>query len=503
MLSQELRRPWALAVIFAVTLACAVLIYDRWRVQPYTWPGHPDGVPSTASDAALKHGLEHVNADGQSFESAIRMVRSLPPDADRALPSTSFCMPSDCDSPLDLSAESLQALKDLRALNRNALDAAFETADSIPFGPKPLVLYAQGYRSVYGPLSWSKLGGLLSHELTLCTAEGDIDGALRALDTRYRLAESLAHCPMSIDQFYRVNLLAGAHEDIPVLANRMRLDAAQWDSVMALSRGPELAQLVENIRASMEVNAAIALRHYLEPSLIHNPTRIPDPQWHPASDVPVSRFTTELAANAAFAVFGLERLDQNAIARFTRGNRAHFDPFGELRYSIDTHNELYRALSGLSEVSTWYRSIQRRLGACVLYPDLIRAAAAIDCHRQTHGAFPASLDELSAECIRAEAAGPEAVALLFNDPYGSGPFQYRATEHGVVVYSLGPNRYDDTLAHQQRREKELARRPKAAQASNQQSNYGDDIRFELLAGLPCDTGQTGGQLPADSAAMEN
>jgi len=503
MLSQELRRPWALAVMFTVTLACTVLLYDRWRVQPYAWPGHPDGVPGTAWHFALKHGLVNAKAEGQSFDAAIRMIRSLPADSDNALPSTSFCMPSDCDSPLDLSEEALQALKDLRALNRMALDAAFESADSIPFGPKALVYTARGYSTVEPPLSAWELGGLLSYELTFCTAEGNFDGALRALEARYKVSESLAHCPLGPDQWDRVNHLAAAHEMLPVLANLMRLDTAQWDRLLALSREAGGQPLMQNIRDSMDFNAAIILQHYLEPRLIHNPTRIPNPSWFPASDMPLSRFTAELAANAAFAALGLERLDQSATARFTRGNRVQFDPFGDLLYSMDSHDELYEIAGGLYEVSMWYGVILRQLGACVLYPDLARAAAAIDCHRQQHGAFPPSLDELSAECMRAEAAGPEAVALLFNDPYGSGPFQYRATERGVVVYSLGPNRYDDTLQFQKHREEALAKNPKAVQQFNQQTGYLDDIRFELLTALPSEAGRRGDHVPAVSAAMEN
>jgi hypothetical protein len=61
------------------------------------------------------------------------------------------------------------------------------------------------------------------------------------------------------------------------------------------------------------------------------------------------------------------------------------------------------------------------------------AALAAEEWRMKHGAWPDSLEELVPELLE---RAPE-------DPFGEGSIQYRKTDTGVVVYSLGPDGKDD------------------------------------------------------------
>lgn len=65
-----------------------------------------------------------------------------------------------------------------------------------------------------------------------------------------------------------------------------------------------------------------------------------------------------------------------------------------------------------------------------------RLALGCKLHKLRTGAWPASLADL-------QKAFPERFKELPADPFTGGPFVYRLTENGCLVYSLGPNAKDD------------------------------------------------------------
>jgi len=62
-----------------------------------------------------------------------------------------------------------------------------------------------------------------------------------------------------------------------------------------------------------------------------------------------------------------------------------------------------------------------------------RVALALECARRKQGRWPDSLDQLV----------PEWLGKVPLDPYTGKPLLYRPWDHGVVVYSVGPNQQDD------------------------------------------------------------
>jgi hypothetical protein len=69
--------------------------------------------------------------------------------------------------------------------------------------------------------------------------------------------------------------------------------------------------------------------------------------------------------------------------------------------------------------------------------ELIRTAAALAVYRAKHGVYPKQLSDLT----------PDVQDQLTADPYGSGPFKYRQTDDGYLLYSVGKNGQDEGGSH--------------------------------------------------------
>ncbi len=64
---------------------------------------------------------------------------------------------------------------------------------------------------------------------------------------------------------------------------------------------------------------------------------------------------------------------------------------------------------------------------------LVNLGYALAAHRAATGSFPQSLEELI----------PQQLVTLPLDPFSGKPFRYRLTDHGFLLYSVGPNTTDD------------------------------------------------------------
>ncbi|MBI1317859.1 MAG: hypothetical protein GC168_02785 [Candidatus Hydrogenedens sp.] len=479
MLLHELRRPWALAAIAAAALVCALLLFDRWRTQPWQWPGNPEGIPSGLSGYMAKHHLDVDYWTYPQMSSASTLAQVLSAETRMELPPTTFVTAQESGLTLPLPRSAIDAMRELHDRNRESLAMAYKTAALITFDETPVrTMLRREFSMSERRYSSRNLQEVLQYEIMLCATEHDFAGAIRALETFYKLAESDAPYPAIPDQWNRVYTLIKAHNSVALLCNLMPLSRGQWDEVMALSRKPGRL-LLDDIRDAMEYTA---MQELAKPSGfrhtgISNIRPVNDDFWYPQFPY----FTSEIFDSAVYAITGRERMDQTAAARFAIENSRHFGPFDTLAYDRDSHRSVYQYAIALNDITQAASGLERNAGACVLYPALIQAAAAISCFRDQFGRFPDTLDEIPADCLRSLQDGPEAIGVLFNDRYVNRTFQYRRTSRGVVVYSVGFNRRDDTLDDDLRWQNIVENKPGLARTMPRNENYGDDIRFEILA----------------------
>jgi hypothetical protein len=89
----------------------------------------------------------------------------------------------------------------------------------------------------------------------------------------------------------------------------------------------------------------------------------------------------------------------------------------------------YLSVLTLPALSSAHRSVAR---GDALHATAVLALA-LERYHAKHGRFPDQLDELT----------PEFLVLSPLDPFDGKPMKYKRTEHGVIVYSIGPDMIDD------------------------------------------------------------
>jgi len=468
----ELRQPWSIAIITAAVLLAALLLHDRYRTPPYEWPNHPEGIPADEFAFAEKNGIEWQTLDMPALLS-VEVARMSQQPLDGVLPSQSICEGEDCRSPMELTASAIADLRRLREYNGDALRLIYMVSRSgegagmrVNPGPMDEQVLRHNVAGMAEPVVYC--------DLLLHTVEGDPRGALRAMNAIYRICEAVSVFPTGAHQESRAAILKRAHQTVPVLANRLRLKPRHWRELHAMAvRAAEGFE--QNMRDSIEFEASLALLPYVrqDDDSYRQPWSIRPWRRPPIEDPLVAlRFVYS-------ALTGHEHAARMGIVRFARENRRSYDTREHILDTNERHGLRVPSDGGIEH--SFYLAHQH-LAWAVAFPGLIRVAAAVDCHRQTHGAFPESLQAIGPDCL------PNDIETLFQDPLGTSGeddprYRFRHTPRGVLIYSLGRDRYDDT-AHIHNVTAMV--NPDGHGRRVLYGTEGDDIGFELLTDLPKD-----------------
>ncbi len=457
MLAKELRQPWSIAALAIVILLASVLLYDRWRTPPYEWPVHPDGIPRNLVALEEKRNVTFEWEPQDALSRLASALLRLPEPLLERLPGGSLCDEPDCESPLQLTPENIEAIQQFCAINRYVLDQAYAAAAAMPPVSQQsngMTLSPQDYDHY---LESDPLRQAFHLDMMRCTLAQDNDGALRSVEAMGSVADLYADSANLLEQSCRVILMHRICNSIEVLVNRLELQPREWERLIALASAP-LDDLQRDFRAAFEYEAMEAMRNGI-PTLLALWRDDLHGQLHPYT-VSLFPFSTgELSAEALFSLAGFGRYDRTLLVRLAQSNRQEFDLLGGV---VNDDWDIKILTPGLMKLRTFYFS-SRDLARIAVFPSLLRAAAALDCHRNTHGAFPESLAAVDASCV----SDP---TIAFKDPLGKGDLGYRKTENGVVVYSVGQNRLDEYEQYEAFRK---------TQRSNGDMGNIDDIRFEL------------------------
>lgn len=424
MFTQELRRPWSIAVMVGILLALGLLLHDRVRTPLYQWPENPDGIPANEFQlfAHKREPVEH------SPDPMLQAVEALKPDRSYTfdLPGIAICDEDDCNSPLRIDEAQAKAVRSYCRLQREALREIHKRAKHISFGDvKPSERLVLNFR--HGTVgSRQRLHFALYQEMLLHTFDHDIDGALRSIESMFKLAQSFAAYADADGQYLRLTNLTQTYNAIRVLIHRVSLQPEHWKRLIELTVEAS-SGLDENIRLAFEYEATELLNHYGYPRM--NTFRILyGEEVYREFGLSIPLNAGEIVAQSIFSLAGFEHSDKASLVRLTLSHRDSFKAQGGFGAELSKHSPFVHP--GSFEMKNRFLPMVYTLPTCVAFPELLRVAALLDEHRQRHGTFPETLEAVGGEVIQ--------------DPYRASPLGYLATERGVKIYSVGRNGVDDT-----------------------------------------------------------
>jgi hypothetical protein len=109
-------------------------------------------------------------------------------------------------------------------------------------------------------------------------------------------------------------------------------------------------------------------------------------------------------------------------------------PFYEAKPLWKNLQDQFRSRAG--PVSNFF-GLPLNLASGVAHTDARRQTARLGvaayCYRAKHGRFPEKLDDLV----------PDFIPFVRVDPFDGKPMRMKRTEHGLVIYSIGPDMVDD------------------------------------------------------------
>jgi len=540
MLFEELRRPWALAFAAVLAAIAVLVLYDRLRTPPYGWSQNPDGVALTLNGLSNKWQLQFgITRHQVEFEAArpSHVAYSLAVEED--MPDTYIARkPHEAEQsrwvdPLHLDAENWAAIDLYRTYYQAEYELLAVMRDHLhlmrhlPHPNRSLWNYPDDYRY---RTSSDAIQQVAYAWMLHYWRSGDVDAAVRALNDMALVSLYYAHEMNVFSLSARTTALGGAIDAAEVLINLEDLNLRQWAALLAGQQEPR-ETLVRDARLALEADGTRGIQNF---------AGIADQffgrRHHWRDEYAYSVFAQyvpqELALHSAAALLGYDALDRAILVRAVVDQREHYHPMRESWFEGLEHRLPFARRYGADRAVRYYwGGMHPRTW---IWPQVALAAAAVDLHRREHGAWPESLEAISPELIEAllqETGRQQAKQLLpgwagdqtlvrhselrsqrrlaagdpsqqtltkaqyfertahamttdlgrvesfFDDPHGSDALRYRPTTRGVVVYSVGPNEFDNALEHQptRRRARQLG-----VDLPAPSDRHDDDIRIELL-----------------------
>jgi hypothetical protein len=265
---------------------------------------------------------------------------------------------------------------------------------------------------------------LLSWDAVLRAEAGDLDGAIRSLETAFALSDSLINAPDIIGHVVRTAGHAIVNIRLEEMMNRHSFSDAQLVRLGRLFEGRETPG---NLRVAFSGELCTGLDVFTNPQ---------------SAQAAVSGGTTgESIAIAGLKVAGFWERDReffvDVYAGYFKAVALPFPEALEKAEFIDTKVEsnpggLRRYISRMLLYAIG-RVIEKEARRVAMLR-MTQTAIAIERYRLANGgALPETLELLA----------PEFLPSILHDPFDGQPLRYRQLDKGYIVYSLGPDKEDN------------------------------------------------------------
>jgi len=264
-------------------------------------------------------------------------------------------------------------------------------------------------------------GLLLCFEAVLYAEKGDSEGAVRAVEAAFQVADTLRMEPVYISQLVRLWIQRWAVGAVERTLSQIELSDAE------LLR---LAQVVSQGWDSEATRRLLAGDRCMCLDLFQKPEAV-DPGYFQTSPGPAPTLLELYNAAGLAARDGTVFLDMMEACLATAELPLHqrYDASEE----IETHF-LERSEKGmlLKHVTSIWHGLRSEVQCLAILHDGL-AGLAVERYRLKKGDWPQTLAELI----------PEYLPDVLEDPFDGAPLRYKRLNGGFVVYSVGEDRVDD------------------------------------------------------------
>jgi hypothetical protein len=264
-------------------------------------------------------------------------------------------------------------------------------------------------------------------------ATGDLRGALQDINTRLAMARHVASEPLAMALMVSAGLEGNALNTLQGLLKRKKVSAADL-ATLRIENGSSYRKLLE--RALRMEEAVLLMTIYEVDTGQGQLSRVlfyacPSVDQEPPTDHPILD-SVLTSVHRVFLLPGELDVSQRLLREMCEAVRKPYGKAKPLWEECETQARFHGGilLNLLNPATARWDEGARRADAT---RQAARLAVAAFLYREKNGHFPENLNDLT----------PEFIFSLPTDPFDGKPMKLKRTDHGIVVYSVGPDMVDN------------------------------------------------------------